>query len=236
MKRVKWTMATLKIMRNLWQVGGGSLTAPEDAAVYLAKFGKQAALIDSGCGEGHRSLVDNISSVLPPAVDIPYLFLTHCHYDHVGGAAALREHYGCQLVAHRLDAAFLEAGDNRATAALWYGAKMGPLSIDYKIHGKKEEIRVGDGQIRAYHCPGHSPGSLAYLVELEGKRVLFGQDVHGPLDPSLHSNPNDYRRCLELLLDLDSDILCEGHFGVFKGRENVKKFITSHLKNASNTQ
>ena len=79
----------MEILENLWQVGGGDLSAPEDAAIYLVRSGEQAALIDAGCGNGHERLVENISSVL--AVDIPirYLFLTHCHYDHVGGLEAL---------------------------------------------------------------------------------------------------------------------------------------------------
>jgi len=229
MKRANNAGRAMIIVQNLWQVGGGSLTAPEDAAVYLLRFGKQAALIDSGCGGGHKRLVDNIFSVLPPTVEIPYLFLTHCHYDHVGGAAALRKQYRSQIVAHQLDAAFLESGDNRVTAASWYGAKMEILNIDYKIQGHKEKIRVGDGEVFAYHCPGHSPGSLVYLVELEDKRVLFGQDVHGPLDPSLLSNREDYRKSLEFMLSLNADILCEGHFGVFKGRENIEKFIRSYM-------
>jgi glyoxylase-like metal-dependent hydrolase (beta-lactamase superfamily II) len=229
MKRVKSAGAAMKIAQNLWQVGGGSLTEPEDAAVYLVRFGRQAALIDAGCGGGHKQLVDNISSVLPPPIEIPYLFLTHCHYDHVGGAAALRKQYRCQIVAHQLDAVFLEIGDNRVTAASWYGAKMKGLSIDYKIHGHKEKIRVGDGEVRAYHCPGHSPGSLIYLVELENQRILFGQDIHGPLHPSLLSNSEDYKRSLEFMLGLKADILCEGHFGVFKGRKNIEKFIRSYM-------
>lgn len=42
-----------EIMPNLWQVAGGDLTAPGDAAAYLIRFGEGAALIDAGCGEGH---------------------------------------------------------------------------------------------------------------------------------------------------------------------------------------
>jgi glyoxylase-like metal-dependent hydrolase (beta-lactamase superfamily II) len=229
MKRAKRTGAAMKIVQNLWQVGGGSLTVAEDAAVFLVRFGKQAALIDAGCGGGHERLIDNISLVLPSAVEIPYLFLTHCHYDHVGGAAALREQYRCRIVAHQLDATFLEAGDNRVTAASWYGATMEMLPIDYKIQGEKETIPVGNGAVCAYHCPGHSPGSLVYLVALENKRVLFGQDVHGPLDPALLSNREDYRKSLEFMLSLNADILCEGHFGVFKGKEKVEKFIRSYM-------
>jgi glyoxylase-like metal-dependent hydrolase (beta-lactamase superfamily II) len=219
----------MEIIKNLWQVGGGSLTAPEDAAVYLVRFGNQAALIDSGCGSAHGRLVENIFAVLAEGVEIIYLLLTHCHYDHVGGAAALREQYGCKIIAHKLDAEYLEAGDSDVTAASWYGTKMKPLAIDHKIEDHKEVFKVGNGEVCAYHCPGHSPGSLIYLAEIENQKVLFGQDVHGPLDPSLLSNRQDYIRSLKFMTALNADILCEGHFGVYSGKENIETFIRSFM-------
>jgi glyoxylase-like metal-dependent hydrolase (beta-lactamase superfamily II) len=186
-------------------------------------------LIDAGCGSAHNRIADNISAVLPEDVAIIYLLLTHCHYDHVGGAAAIKEQYGCKIVAHQLDAAYLEAGNSDVTAASWYGAKMAALSIDYKIEGPKKSFKIGQGEILAYHCPGHSPGSLVYLAEIENQKVLFGQDVHGPLDPSLLSNREDYIRSLKFMTALNADILCEGHFGVYRGKENIEKFIRSFM-------
>jgi hypothetical protein len=53
------------------------------------------------------------------------------------------------------------------------------------------------------------------LTESEKKKILFGQDVHGPIHPDLESNVDDYQRSLKLMLDLDADILCEGHYGFF---------------------
>ena len=219
----------MEIAQNLWQVGGGDLTSPEDAAIYLIRSGEQAALIDAGCGNGHERLVENISSVLAEDITITHLFLTHCHYDHVGGAAALKQQYGCKIVAHQLDAAYLEAGDSQVTAASWYGTKMQPLVIDHKIEGRKEIFKVGEQEVSAYHCPGHSPGSLVYTVKLEDQKILFGQDVHGPLDPSFLSNREDYKRSLKFMMGLKADILCEGHFGIFRGSENINKFIQSFL-------
>ena len=67
------------------------------------------------------------------------------------------------------------------------------------------------------------------MTESEGKRVLFGQDVHGPLDASLLSNREDYLESLRFLLSLEADILCEGHYGVFRGKEHVADFIESFL-------
>lgn len=219
----------VKIIEDLWQVGGEGLTAPGDAAVYLVRFGHQAALIDAGCGPGHRNLVDNVSACLPPGTDITCLLLTHCHFDHTGGAAAIRDHYGCRITAHAKDAVYLEAGDSDVTAASWYGARMPPLKIDYHITSDREAIQIGSSEMIAHHCPGHSPGSLVFTAVLAGQRVLFGQDIHGPLHPSLLSDRSQYRDSLTFLLSLEVDILCEGHFGVYKGHENVQNFIRNYL-------
>jgi glyoxylase-like metal-dependent hydrolase (beta-lactamase superfamily II) len=128
-----------------------------------------------------------------------------------------------------LDAAYLENGDSQVTAASWYGAKFQPLTIDHKIEGHKEIFRVGKQALSAYHCPGHSPGSLIYVVTVENQKILFGQDVHGPLDRSLLSNREDYIRSLKFMMGLKADILCEGHFGIYRGRDNINKFIQSFL-------
>ncbi|MGD9300912.1 MAG: MBL fold metallo-hydrolase [Desulfobacterales bacterium] len=219
----------MEIMKNLWQVGGAEYTSVEDAAIYLIRFGAKAALIDAGCGGAHHTLVKNIADKLPPDTEIKYLLLTHCHYDHTGGAEAVRDHYGCRIVAHELDAGYLEFGDSTVTAANWYGARMKPLKIDIKIKNKEATFKIGTGRIVAHHCPGHSPGSVIYLTELDSHLVLFGQDVHGPLDASFLSNSDDYKRSLKFLMGLKADILCEGHFGVYQGQNEVRQFIQTYL-------
>jgi len=218
-----------KILSNLWQVGGPGFTAPQDAAVYLMRFGEKAVLIDAGCGGAHEALKSNIDKYLDVNDQVEYLLLTHCHFDHTGGAEAVRKEYGCQIVSHALDAVYLEDGDSEVTAAKWYGSRMPPLSIDVKIEKDQEVIQVGEGRITAYHWPGHSPGSLVYTTQMEGQTILFGQDVHGPLHPSLLSDQVAYQASLKKLLSLNADILCEGHFGIYRGKETVQKFIGSFV-------
>ena len=219
----------MKITNEIYQVGGSGLTAMEDAAIYLINFGGHAALVDAGCGRVQERLFKNIQDHGVGSEQIEYLLITHCHYDHTGGIQGVKERTNCQVVAHELDARYLEQGDSIVTAAKWYGSSLEPLKIDIKLTGEEEEIDLGGRSVKAIHTPGHSPGSLVYMTESEGLRVLFGQDVHGPLDESLRSNKKDYIQSLNLLISLGADILCEGHFGIFEGKEEVANFIRSFL-------
>jgi glyoxylase-like metal-dependent hydrolase (beta-lactamase superfamily II) len=219
----------IKITDEIWQVGGSALTSMEDGAIYLINVRGHAALVDAGCGRSLERLFRNIQECGVDPAGIEYLLITHCHFDHTGGARAVREKTDCQVVAHELDARFLEQGNDRVTAAKWYDASMGCLPIDVKLVGEREDLELGGRNIEAIHVPGHSPGSLVYLTVSGGLKVLFGQDVHGPLDASLLSDRPAYVRSLNLLLSLEADILCEGHYGVFKGKEEVADFIESFL-------
>jgi glyoxylase-like metal-dependent hydrolase (beta-lactamase superfamily II) len=222
-------MRHIQITEEVWQVGGESLTDPEDAAVYLIRFGEQAALIDAGTGKAHERLTVNIEKWGVNASQIEYIFLTHCHYDHTGGAQKVREAFDCKIVAHELDAVYLERGDSNVTGARWYGEVLEPLTVDHKITSFKDSFLLGNRTIQSFHTPGHSPGSVVYLVESRERRILFGQDVHGPLDPLLLSNREDYIRSLKFLLTLKADILGEGHFGIFKGPKDIQAYIKSFL-------
>jgi len=221
-------MATL-IRENLWQVGGDELTGGGDAAAYLIRFGDRAALIDAGTGGQHERLAANIDARLLPDASLEYLILTHCHYDHTGGAAAVRDAYRCRIVAHALDAVYLESGDSDVTAASWYGSQMKPLAVDIKLEAARNEISFGNGELTALHWPGHSPGSMVLTAQLGSELVLFGQDVHGPIHPSLLSDMSAYQTSLQRLLDLDADLLLEGHYGIIEGRGRVGDFIRSYM-------
>ena len=221
---------SIEIMEGLWQVGGDTLTAAEDAAVYLLSTGKEAVLIDAGCGRQPARLAENISHCLNDDVVVSHLLVTHCHFDHTGGAAAVRDTFGCRIVAHALDAVYLEKGDSGVTAASWYGARMEPLAVDVKLEGEQNTIAVEDLVITALHWPGHSPGSVVYTATLADRLVVFGQDVHGPIHPALLSDEERYQASLRKLLALDADLLLEGHFGIFEGKEAVRRFVRSFMR------
>lgn len=220
----------MKITDEIYQVGGSMLSASADAAIYLVKFAGHAALVDAGTGRGERHLLENISSVETDLSEIELILLTHCHYDHTGGVKALKQRLQCQVVAHELDARFMEKGDNQVTAANWYNSELQPFIVDRKLTEARENITLGERIITAIHTPGHSPGSVVYVTESEGLSVVFAQDVHGPLDPGFFSNRTDYLQSLKRILDLKADILCEGHYGIFRGDSAIREFILPFMQ------
>jgi len=61
----------------------------------------------------------------------------------------------------------------------------------FQVGGDGQTLHLGSRTLEAIHVPRHSPGSLVYLVASEDLRVLFGQEVHGPLARRLRSNRTD---------------------------------------------
>jgi glyoxylase-like metal-dependent hydrolase (beta-lactamase superfamily II) len=220
----------VRITDEVFQVGGPQLTAAQDAAIYLISFDGHAALIDAGCGRANGALLRNIEAAGVKPEDIELLLITHCHFDHTGGAKWLRDRLRCAVVMNELDALYLEVGDHEVTAASWYGSRLEACVVDCKLAGSEEDIRLGERTIRAVHIPGHSPGSVAFVTTSEGLKIVFAQDVHGPLHPSLLSNATDYQASLQRLIDLDADVLCEGHYGIFKGKPDIVRFVRSFMR------
>jgi len=216
---------SIRIKNNLWQVGGSGLTDHADAAVYLVRFGDKAALVDAGSGRDQPQLIRNISECLGPNVQLEYLLLTHCHFDHTGGAQGVRDKYGCGIVAHELDAIYLESGDNRVTGAVVYGARLEPFGVDIKLQGQESTFAIGSGAVRAIHCPGHSPGSVVYTTDIDGQLVLFAQDLHGPIRSEWLSDEKQYLASLERVANLKPDLLLESHFGIFETDHVIDDFI-----------
>lgn len=219
-----------KICERVYQVGGSEMTSPQDCGVYLVDGRNHLALVDSGCGPSFKNLSLNLMRLGFDPRDLDFVLLTHCHMDHVGGAALFREEYGAAIVAHRLAATPLEQGDRTMTGAFLYGLRLDPMDIDRKIERDCERLEIGDLVLVTIHSPGHSPGSICAYLDVSGTRVLFGQDIHGPFHPDFGSDIGKWRDSMERLLELEADILCEGHFGVISPSDAVRAYIESYLE------
>ena len=217
------------ICDRVYVVGGPGLSAPEDACVYLVDAGSELVLIDAGVGYGLKKIEENMILLgFEPAL-VWHVVATHCHIDHIGGLAALKERYGSKVIAHELDRAGIEGENSLLTAASMYGVDYRPVKVDVLLRGEMERMLLGDLEFRFLHTPGHTPGSISVYFDTADGRILFGQDIHGPFSPSWGSDLAQWRKSMEKLLELHADVLCEGHAGVYRG-EKIKRYIEMYLQ------
>ena len=214
---------------GVYLIGSSELTSPEDCCVYLVDLG-DLVMIDAGAGKSVPALLENVASLGFSQGSITAVIATHCHIDHAGGISKLREMTDCQVIAHGLDAAALETGDRMKTAADWYGVNFPPTPVDYRLSEVREVLKFPKGELLCLHTPGHTPGSISLVLDRDGKRVLFGQDIHGPFAEEFGSDIKAWRRSMKTLLGLKADILCEGHFGIYQPEEEVEKYIRNYLE------
>jgi glyoxylase-like metal-dependent hydrolase (beta-lactamase superfamily II) len=101
------------------------------------------------------------------------LVLSHMHFDHTGGAAALQELTGAKALAHPPDSKALADGDGSMTCSGWLGERQRPMKIAALKEG--EVIDGGDVKLEVLHTPGHSAGSICLLDQ--DTRDLFSGDT-----------------------------------------------------------
>lgn len=116
------------------------------------------------------------------------LFLTHGHFDHTGGAEAVRRRAGCDVALSEKDTAYL----------LWCDENRGkdaPFPRITRLVKGGEEISFGDHTVTVLDGAGHTPGCLNYSFTVhegeEEHRVIMvgGYGVFGPGSYPEHEYP-----------------------------------------------
>jgi glyoxylase-like metal-dependent hydrolase (beta-lactamase superfamily II) len=218
------------IAESVYMIGGPNISRSDDAAVFMIDFNGELVVIDAGVGRSSRILQKNIEDEGLNPKAISTLILTHCHIDHIGSAPYFRDNFGCKIVIHDLDADAVEEGDPVRTAANWYETSFPPTKMDQRLKDDHEILRFAGQELHCLHTPGHTPGSISVYLDRGGKRILFGQDIHGPFISSFGSNIEHWKQSMNKLLALQADILCEGHFGIIQSRVKVEQYIQGYLR------
>jgi len=213
------------IWQDIYAIGGSELTDSYDCSIYLLG-GPQSVVIDAGAGASFNELVTNIREVGFDPAKVVAVIATHAHIDHVGGLSQFQNKFGARIVAHELDANGIESG--RGVGAEMYGITYDPCQVDIIIKGSEENLSLAGYQLKIVHIPGHTPGGIAVYVDV-GKRVLFGQDIHGPYFRRFGADPEQAAVSLQKLVDLKADILCEGHYGIYQPADKVENYIKMYL-------
>jgi hydroxyacylglutathione hydrolase len=142
--------------------------------------GETITLIDTGVAGCKNAIFEYIRSIGRNPSEISLIILTHSHPDHLGAAHAIREATGCSVMAHRAEREWIEDVDrqNRERPVPGFSALVGgSVQVDHEL--SDGDIIDTDGtteyEVQVYHTPGHSAGSLSFLVQ--GQGALFCGDA-----------------------------------------------------------
>ena len=132
---------------------------------------KEAMVIDPA-GEADKIL--EMLTILE--AKLKYIYLTHCHGDHIGGVKEVKEKRGGKVLIHRMDAEGLK--DRNITLTDYIGMHQVELEADSRVDDG-DLIHIGEIEFTVIHTPGHTKGSTCLYCKQE--KMLFSGDTifHG---------------------------------------------------------
>lgn len=168
---------------------------------------KELMVVDPG-GEAQKiiELVDILGGQLK------YIYLTHCHGDHIGAVKELKEQKGGKILIHTDDYEGLRNSDINLTSFM----SKNEINVEADARVNDEDIlHIGKLEFKVIHTPGHTKGGSSLYCEKEG--MLFSGDtlfkgMWGRTDLPTSSFEDIMKSIKEKLLVLPDDtIVYPGH-------------------------
>ena len=177
--------------------------------------GENATLVDSGYVTHAAQTVELVSHALHGR-RLKRLINTHSHADHIGGNAALKAAFGCEIIVPTGLHAMIAEWDENALLLSPLGQQAARFQHD-TVLGPDCEIEMGGLNWQTLAVPGHDMEALGYYNP--EKRLLISGDAlwengFGVIFPELLGEADGLastRATLEMLAKLPIDIVIPGH-------------------------
>lgn len=199
-------------------VGPITYVGSEGLAAYLIRTDHGAILIDATMEENVPAIARNIVASGVRLSDVKLILVSHAHFDHVAGLAAMKRLTGATVVAGARDAAALRTGIPPGETS--YGViRFPPVAVGRAVRDG-ERVRLGRVSLRAVATPGHTPGCTTWTMKVTDRgRPL---DVVFPCSVTVAGNRlvgnrrysgivADYRTSIARLAALPADVVLPGH-------------------------
>lgn len=125
----------------------------------------KAVLVDPG--DEPLALLDAVDAT---GCTLEAIWLTHAHFDHVGGVAGIVALRPVPIWVHPADAVFY--ANAASNAARWGVVIDNPPPADHEL-GEGDRVQLGEFAFDVWHLPGHAPGHVAFI----GHGLCFSGDV-----------------------------------------------------------
>ena len=144
-------------------------TLPEQTNCYIVldEKTKEAMIVDPA---GEADKIIEMLTILE--AKIKYIYLTHCHADHIGAVSELKNKYGGKILIERHDSEGLNNRD--INLAEYIGISRIELDADSRVDGG-DTIHVGNLEFEVIHTPGHTKGSSSLYNDEQ--KLLFSGDT-----------------------------------------------------------
>jgi glyoxylase-like metal-dependent hydrolase (beta-lactamase superfamily II) len=178
-------------------------------------------LVDAGVQPDGRKILGYLTdSLKKQPSDVKSMVLTHCHVDHVRGAAAIKTATGAKVEAHQAEADYISGAKKYPGPGGAAGVLFALISPFFSSRPVPVDVRLAqDDKVGGYsviHTPGHTPGSIA-LYNPQAKVLFVGDTARcikgklvGP-PPSFTADMSGAKASLARLAGLDFDVLLSGH-------------------------
>ncbi len=137
---------------------------------------EENSFIITDIASGKRAIIDpcfenfDMNSI---GDDFEYILLTHGHMDHIAQALDLKAISSAKIVAHSGEKEVLQNTSLNLTNMIGKGIK---IVADIYV-GDGDSLPLGESVIKAMHTPGHTSGSVCYIVNehmFTGDTVMKG--------------------------------------------------------------
>jgi len=165
--------------------------------VYNTKTG-DAVIIDPGTRDERISMF-----IKSYRLSVKKILNSHGHYDHVGANRYYADFYGVKILAHEGD--------------IHYYSEKNQKNKPDEFLSNEGAIKCGSLNVEIFHTPGHTPGSVCYLINgsLFSGDTLFKQSVGGTYG---HSEEEKEKKMEQQIFSIKSKILVlHENTGIFPG-------------------
>ena len=189
-------------------------------SAFLLDTDEGLVLIDCAIQETLYQMIDSFYQLGFDPHKLKKILLTHGHFDHCGAAGCLQKMSGCEVWIGEGDACYFS--EHREWIAHEERVSEFELTGCYDY---SKPIDLGNFQLEAVHCPGHTEGTTSFFFEATYRGERVNCAIHGGLGAGVLADQcilemglrktlrDDYLVSIDKVLDRPVDVVLPSHAG-----------------------